>query len=92
MVLYYLQSEFVQGKHRIVWALSDEIAQDVDTSVLSPFNTLEVDESNGNNKTLRNDIIKTIDQNDLSRESKYYIDGSGAIKEKEDWVKHEVIF
>lgn len=88
MKLYYLQSEYQPGKHRIVAAIYDADAFKFDEGTLSPFNVLTIDEIALANKALCLDLAMTVNRTDANNEGKYYIDGLGALMEVALWSEY----
>ena len=94
MNLYYLQSEFRAGRRRIINRSVDSRVNDLDEATMSPFLIYPVEETttdaNGNkiqiNSALRHDLIRTNNMVDESGEEKYYIDGTGQLREKANWT------
>ena len=87
MKIYYLQAEYQPGKHRIV-AIYDSDAFKFDEGVLSPFNILVIDEIAPANKPLCLDLSRTINRTDVNGDSKYYVDGLGALMQVADWTEY----
>jgi len=93
MRLYYLQSQYVSNKHKVVKALYDDEVFRFNEGVLSPFYVLNIDEVDPFNKALCLDLVRTANKVDEAGEGKYYINSGGILMEKEGWVeKVEEIF
>lgn len=88
MRVYYLQTEYQPGRHRIVAAVYGADLFRFDDSRFAPFSALEIDEIDPDNKTVCIDIHKTLDRVDESGESKYYVNSSGEIMETAGWVEY----
>lgn len=86
MKLYYHQSEFSPGKHRVVAAIYDTDLFKFDTGTLSPFSTLSIDEVDPNNKAICLDLVRTANRTDEAGEGKYYV-SNGQLMEKEGWTE-----
>lgn len=93
MNIYYLQSEYQTGKHRIVTVLYDADVFKFDTGTLSPFNVLTIDELDPVSKTLCFALMRTQGRVDLDGENKYHVNAQGALIELIDWVEavYEII-
>ncbi len=87
MVLYYLQTEFAIGKHRIVNAVYDKDIFAFDESNMSAFSVLPIDEIAPTNKDLCLSIAKTVNDVDAVGEGKYYINSAGELMGKDGWVE-----
>ena len=88
MKIYYLQSEYQVGKHRVVCTIYDSEVFRFDEGVLSPFYVLNIDEVDPFNKFLCLDLIRTTNKTDINGEGKYYVDGLGQLVEKEGWQEY----
>lgn len=91
MKVYYLQSEYQPGKHRIVAVIYDSDAFKFNEGVLSPSNTLVIDEIAPANKALCLDLSRTVNKMDANGDSKYYVDGLGALMEVAGWAEYEPV-
>lgn len=88
MKLYYLQSEYQAGKHRIVKCLYDDEVFKFDEGTLSPYSAIMIDEINQDNKALCIDLYRTQDRVDANGENKYYAGSTGALMEVGGWAEH----
>jgi hypothetical protein len=85
MKLFYLQAEYLPGKHRIAAAVYDADLFRFDEGTLSAFDTLEIDEVDPDNKALCLDLARTVNRADEAGEPNYHVNGSGELMEKEGW-------
>ena len=88
MKLYYLQTEYQPGKHRIVKVLYNVEDFAFDPSVLSPYAVLTIDELAPDNRGICTELRRVENKTDASGEGKYYIDSTGTLMEKDGWVEH----
>lgn len=88
MKLYYLQSEYSVGKHRIVKALYDDEVFKFDEGTLSPFNTLTIDEVDPLNKALCLGLYRTQNRADVEGENKHHVNAQGQLIEKVGWEEY----
>ncbi|MBI5469016.1 MAG: hypothetical protein HY891_07760 [Deltaproteobacteria bacterium] len=88
MKIYYLQSVYQLGKHRIVKVLYNDEVFKFDEGTLSPFNTLTIDEIDPANKILCLDLARTVNKTDNVGEGKYYVDATSALMEKASWTEY----
>lgn len=87
MRIYYLNSEFLLRKHRIVNAVYNKDLFAFDEGNMSPFSTLTIDEIDPINKSICLDIVNHTSKEDASNEGKYYINSLGELMEKENWIE-----
>lgn len=86
MKIYYLQSEYQPGKHRIVTTVYDVDAIKYDASNLSAHSVMMIDEAT--NQVLCIDLYRTVNRTDVNGNGKYYIDNLGALMQVAGWTEH----
>lgn len=84
MRVYYLQSEYQAGKHRII--KSAYSSERVDETTMSPFLTLDIDEDM--NAALCADLSATQNRIDVAFDSKHYVNASGQLIRKDGWTEY----
>lgn len=88
MKVYYLQSEYQPSKHRVVAAVYDTDVFKSDTSTLSPYNTLTIDEVAPANQPLCLDLSRTVNRTDVNGVGKYYVDNTGVLMQVNGWTEY----
>lgn len=88
MKIYYLQVEYVLGKHRIISCQYDKDIFPLYTIPFSLYYEMIVDEINPDNKEMCFDLKQTVNKIDDTGENKYHIeieDELPVMYEKDGW-------
>ena len=88
MNIYYDNTEYEAGKHKVLLAIFDRdvFAQRVHIGV--PYSVLRVDEVDPENKDTCRDVHRTYSSFDENGEGKYFVDSDGDLCENVGWEEY----